>query len=41
MSRMDFKEMGVNMRNWTDSAQDSLLKRSCELDIQNPNSIDH
>ena len=34
---MDLKEIGINTRNWVDSAQD----RDCEYDIEPPGSISH
>ena len=35
--RMNFKQIGVNTRNWVDSAHD----RDCECGIESPGSISH
>ena len=41
-NRMDLKEIGINTRNWIDSAQDrDLLSSPCECGIQRPGSINH
>ena len=38
--RMDHKEIGVNTRNWVDSAQDrDLLESPCECGIKPPGFI--
>ena len=40
--RMNLKEMGVNTRNWIDSAQDwDCWESPCECDIEPPGSIIH
>ena len=36
---MDLKEIGVNMRNWVDSAQHRDYWRPCECGIEPPGSI--
>ena len=36
--RMDLKEIGINMRNWVDSAQE-LLENPCEYSIKPPGSV--
>ena len=39
---MDLKEIGINMRNWVDFAQDKdLLKSPCECGIEPPGSTSH
>ena len=32
--KMDIKEMGINVRNWIDSAQIGLLEIPCECGIE-------
>ena len=40
--RMDLKEIGINTRNWVDSAQDrELLEIPWECSIEPPGSISH
>ena len=39
--RMDFKEIGINMRNWVDSTQDRYLEGPCECGIKPPGLISH
>ena len=40
--RMDIKEIGVNTRNWIDSAQDmDYLESHCECGIEPPGIISH
>ena len=39
--RMDLKEIGINERNWVDSAQDRNYWSSCECGIEPPGSISH
>jgi hypothetical protein len=38
--RMYLKQIGVDMRNWVDSAQ-RLLESPCECGIEHPGSISH
>ena len=39
---MDLKEIGVNVRNWFDSAQDSNYSRAhVNADIESPGFISH
>ena len=38
---MDLTEIGVNTRNWVDSAQVGLLEPPCECGIELPGSISH
>ena len=39
---MDLKEIGVNTRNWVDSAQNKgLLESPCECDIKRSGSLSH
>ena len=38
---MDLKEMGINTRDWVDSAQDRDYYSSCECDSEPPGSISH
>ena len=39
---MDLEEVGINARNWVDSAQDrDLLESPCEYGIEPPGSISH
>ena len=35
----DLKEIGINSRNWVDSAQDRILEDPCECGIEPPGSI--
>jgi hypothetical protein len=40
--RIDFKEIGINTRNWIDSAQDyGSLESFCEYGIEPPSFISH
>ena len=40
--RMDLEEIGINARNWVDSAQDrNLLESLCECGIEPPGCISH
>ena len=39
--RLDLKEIGINMRNWVDSAHLGLLEGPCECGIEPPGSISH
>ena len=39
--RMDLKEIGINTRNWVDSAQDRDYWSPCECGIEPPGSISH
>ena len=39
--RMYFKEMGMNTRNWVDSAQERGLESPCECGVEPPGSISH
>ena len=36
---MDFEEIGINTRNWVDSAQD--MESPCESSIEPPRSTSH
>ena len=40
---MDIKEIGINTKNWVDSAKDreGLLESLCECGIKPPGSISH
>ena len=38
--RMDLKEIGINTRNWVDSAE-RLIESLCECGIEPPDSISH
>ena len=41
-TRMDLKELGINTRNWVDSAQDrDLLESPCERGIEPLGFISH
>jgi hypothetical protein len=39
--RMDLKIIGINTRNWVDSAQDRNYSSPCECGIEHPGSISH
>ena len=37
---MDLKELGIDMRNWSDSAQDmGYCKETCEFGIETPGFV--
>ena len=39
---MNLKEIGINKRNWVDSAEDRYyLESPCECDIEPPGSVSH
>ena len=38
---MDLREIGVNTRNWVDSAQDRDCWSPCECGIESPGYISH
>ena len=38
---MDLKEIGVNAKNWIDSAQKGLLESPCECSIEPRGSINY
>ena len=40
-SRMDHKEIGINMRNWVDLAQYRVYWSPCDCGIEPPGSISH
>ena len=39
--RMDLKEIGINMRNFVNSAQNRLLESTCDCSIEPSVSIGH
>ena len=39
--RMDLEEIGINTRNWIDSAEDRVTESPCECSIEPPGAISH